>query len=224
MTLELAPTILFDLDGTILDSLPGIEFSVRQAFSACGLPLQTNSVRELIGPPIRTILSRAGNIAEPATLDRLEYEFRASYDCDGWRKSSCFSDAGLVLKQIQVLGCRVLLLSNKPRHVSLQILKQQGILKYFEAVVTRDSRFPNYAGKHEMIEAVVRERSLAHDKCVLVGDTLEDANAAAAAQIRFVLMTHGYGVLSQMSSVPIWRKFDNFSQFLSSMMKEIVID
>lgn len=223
MTLELPPCVLFDFDGTIVDSLPGIEFSVRQAFGSCGLLIQTNNMRELIGPPIRTILSQAGNIMEPATLDRLECVFRASYDCDGWRKSSCFPDAALTLRTIQELGRRLFLVSNKPRHIAMRILKQQALLNHFEAVVTRDSRCPNYLGKHEMIEALVSESSLARDKCVMVGDTLEDAAAAAAAKIRFVLMTHGYGTPSQMSSVPIWCKLDNFPQFLAAM-KEPVLD
>lgn len=224
MNIELRQCMVFDLDGTIVDSLPGIEFSVRQAFVACQISLPTNSLRELIGPPIRTILSRAANIAEAATLDRLEREFRTSYDDQGWRKSSCFPDAALVLKTIQEYGHRAFLASNKPRHIALKILEMHGILNYFEAILTPDSRSPNYSSKHEMIEVVVRERSIARDKCLMVGDSLEDATAAATAGIRFVLMNHGYGAPSQLSSAPIWCKLDNFSQFLSAITKETVLD
>ena len=54
--------IIFDLDGTILDSLPGIEYSVNSAFAFRNLQIPQRSLRELIGPPIRTILSEAGKI------------------------------------------------------------------------------------------------------------------------------------------------------------------
>ena len=55
----LPPCILFDLDGTLLDSLPGIAFSVREACRMVGLPEPKINLRSLLGPPIRTILSRA---------------------------------------------------------------------------------------------------------------------------------------------------------------------
>ena len=48
----------FDLDGTLLDSLPGIEHSARAAFAACGLAMGEVELRTLIGPPIRTILAK----------------------------------------------------------------------------------------------------------------------------------------------------------------------
>jgi phosphoglycolate phosphatase len=72
--------LLFDLDGTILDSLPGISYSVQQAFDVCGLPLPDCQLRSMIGPPIRTILSLAGQVTNTAVLDALEQAFRRIYD------------------------------------------------------------------------------------------------------------------------------------------------
>src|ERR1700733_5364416 len=100
----LPPCILFDLDGTLVDSLPGIEFSVREAFSSCKLPLPKESLREMIGPPIRTILSQAGNVVGESGLDILERAFRASYDSDGWRKTVCFPDADRVVRLMHEQG------------------------------------------------------------------------------------------------------------------------
>jgi phosphoglycolate phosphatase-like HAD superfamily hydrolase len=58
----------------------------------------------------------------------------------------------------------------------------------------------------------------------MVGDTMEDAVAAAAAGIGFVYMTHGYGELVQTPSIPIAHKLDGFSQFLQWMTQEPVRD
>jgi phosphoglycolate phosphatase len=204
-------SIMFDLDGTLVDSLPGIEFSVREAFSTCNLPLLKDNLREMIGPPIRTILSRAGNIADENQLDALERAFRASYDSEGWRKTVIFPEAGLALRKLHEQGHRLFVVSNKPRHISLRILEREEILKYFEAVVTRDSRSPGYQSKEEMVEALLAERGIAEENCFLVGDTSEDAKAAAAAGIKFMWMTHGYGsVRSSASTVAL----DDFSQLL----------
>jgi len=65
-----------------------------------------------------------------------------------------------------------------------------------------------------MIESLLGERAIADQDCVLVGDTAEDANAAAAVGIDFIWMTHGYGIPAQMSSVPVALTLDCFSQLL----------
>jgi phosphoglycolate phosphatase len=224
LSFELPPCILFDLDGTLVDSLPGIEFSARKAFANCGLSLATQNLRELIGPPIRTILSRAGNVVNAETLDALEREFRASYDDEGWRKSSCFPGTLQLLQLMRERGHRLFVVSNKPRHISLPILEREGILKYFDTVVTRDSGSPHNNGKDQMISALLADHSIASEHCVVVGDTSEDATAAATLGIRFIFMTHGYGRLPQTPSTPIWFAVDNFSQLSSWMIKETVLD
>ena len=214
MTGRLPRCVLFDLDGTLVDSFPGIQFSVREAFVACELPLAKQDLRAMIGPPIRAILSRAGNVVEKSDLDALEGAFRASYDSKGWRMSVCFPEAIRILHMLHDRRHRLFVVSNKPLHVSRRVLEEERILHYFEAVITRDSRLPEYRGKEEMIESLLGERAIADQDCVLVGDTAEDANAAAAVGIDFIWMTHGYGIPAQMSSVPVALTLDCFSQLL----------
>lgn len=216
--------ILFDLDGTLVDSLPGIEFSVREAFDTCQLPLPTESLREMIGPPIRAILSRAGNVVEESSLDALERAFRASYDDEGWRRTVCFPEVERVLRVMYERRHRLFLVSNKPRHISLEILKRERISGYFETIVTRDSRSPHYRGKEEMIGFLLAERLIPGEECLMVGDTTEDANAAASAGIKFIWMTHGYGPPLQRSSISAAHTMDNFSQFLPWITKESFCD
>jgi phosphoglycolate phosphatase len=224
MTRSFPSCVLFDLDGTIVDSLPGIEFSVREAFTACKLPLPEQHLRELIGPPIRTILSRAGNVVEEARLDALEKAFRTSYDTEGWRKTVSFPKADRVLRALREHGYRLFVVSNKPRHACLRTLEKEHVLDCFEGIITRDSRSPTYQTKEEMIGALLIERMFSSDDCVMVGDTIEDASAAARAGMPFFLMRHGYGDLSRMSSVPIARMLDDFSQLLELLTKEPVLD
>src|SRR5271170_1763113 len=116
--------ILFDLDGTIFDSLPGIDFSLREAFAQCELPLKRENLRELIGPPIRTILSLAGEV-DGTRLDDLERSFRKSYDEEGWQRTVCFPDAIRVLRKAHLLKYRLFVVSNKPRQVSMRGLSRE---------------------------------------------------------------------------------------------------
>ncbi len=219
---HLPTCILFDLDGTLVDSLPGIEFSVREAFSQCNLPLEKKSLRELVGPPIRTILSQAGNVADESSLDALEHAFRTSYDSEGWRKTTSFPDVEGVLRMMRERGHRLFVVSNKPRHAALKILEQERFLPYFEAVVTRDSRSPHYNGKCEMIGDLLAEQGIVQEECVMVGDTAEDGNAAAETGIKFIQMAHGYGAEGQLSSIPVAHTLNSFTQF-SSLINEGVL-
>jgi phosphoglycolate phosphatase len=219
-----ASCILFDLDGTLLDSLPGIAFSVQEACRMVGLPAPETDLRSLLGPPIRTILSRAVATDDPVLLDQLEQAFRTSYDNEGWRQTSCFDGAQAALEVMKAEGSRLFVVSNKPRHISLRLLEREGLLQLFERIYTRDSRTPAYHSKHEMLREFLNDYGVSSSDCLTVGDTMEDATAAAAAGIGFVYMTHGYGEWAQTPSTPIAYKADSFSQFLQLMTQEPVRD
>lgn len=212
---HLPDTVLFDLDGTLLDSLPGIRYSIVEAFRACGLPMADVEMRSLIGPPIRTILSRLLVTlpveAKEQHLNCLERAFRASYDSEGWQKTYHYAGTAAMLKQMKEQGLRLFVVSNKPRQVSLKILQREDTFEYFDQIVTRDSRMPRYAGKYEMISYLLIEQAMQPANCLMVGDTIEDAEAAAAAGMQFCLMTHGYGDVPRNSNVPVALRLDSFA-------------
>ncbi len=207
--------VLFDLDGTLLDSLPGIQFSSEAAFAACGLTLGSPDLRTLIGPPIRVILQRmaAGEVS-PEDLDRLEGAFRGSYDGEGWSMTPHFPGAATVLEELREQGSRVFVVSNKPRHISVRILEAEGTLRFFDEVLTRDTRQPPYSGKVEMIQSLLPKWHLAPSECLMVGDTMEDAEAAHAAGTQFCLMTHGYGDVPAGCGVPVALRLDGLAQLI----------
>lgn len=212
--LRRAKAVFFDLDGTLLDSLPGIRYSAQGAFAACGLARSDVDLRGLIGPPIRTILSRMSRGADETELDALEQAFRASYDSEGWKKTPHYPGAAEVLRAMRQQGKRLFVVSNKPRHISTRILEAEGTLALFDEVVTRDSRTPAYTGKLEMMVPLLRKWEVAAGDCLMVGDTIEDAEAASHLGILFCLMTHGYGDVPEGSTVPVAFRFDHFSQLM----------
>jgi phosphoglycolate phosphatase len=214
--------IFFDLDGTLLDSLPGITHSLKQAFEACSLPMLRTDVREQIGPPVRTILARLAGEPSEHDLDRLERAFRASYDTDGWRMTYCYPGAQETLRSMRAQNLRLFVVSNKPRHIAVEILKAEGTAALFEEIVTKDSRQPQYSGKDEMVAMLLASHGLEPQECMMVGDTIEDGLAAAKAQIMFALMTHGYGDVLEPAVIPVALRINHFSEFMVLLTKETV--
>ena len=217
---KLPQCVLFDQDGTLLDSIPGIAYSVAAAFDAAGLPQPALDLRQCIGPPIRTILSRLAETTDSALLDDLERHFRASYDTEGWRRTFCFPAVPEVLQAMKRGGHRLFIISNKPRHISARILEAQGIASHFEQIYTRDSAEPPYASKADMLQALLLEHQLGSQDCVLVGDTMEDARASALYNIGFIFMEQGYGELSLAQ--PALLKLGSFFEFMPYLAVENV--
>jgi phosphoglycolate phosphatase len=215
---HLPQAIFFDLDGTLLDSLPGIAFSIEQAFAACGLPMQAFDLGAAIGPPIRTILALAATEATDSDLNLLERAFRSSYDSDGWEKTLLFPGSSSMLREANVLGIQLFVVSNKPRHIAVKILEREGVLSLFTAILTRDSSDPPYAGKEQMIEHLLRIFQLDAARCIMIGDTAEDALAAAAMLVPFAWMVHGYGKMP--ASLDVAFRINSFPELLPLLVKE----
>lgn len=225
MSQRLPACLLFDLDGTLLDSLPGIEYSARAAFAQCGLAVGEVDLRSLIGPPIRTILAtmaQADGRVELGDdqLDRLVQAFRTIYDSEGWKMTPHYPGALQALRTLRADGRRLFVVSNKPRHISLRILEAEGTMGLFDEIVTRDSREPAYKDKQEMMHSLMQRRGLLPQDCLMVGDTMEDAEAALQTGMPFCLMTHGYGDVPINSDVPVAFRFDRFSQLIPALRQE----
>jgi phosphoglycolate phosphatase len=173
-------------------------------------------LRLLIGPPIRTILWRMA--AKPPTgdeLDQLERSFRWSYDCEGWKMTPHYEGAAELLRSLQAGGRRSFVVSNKPRHISMKILEEGGTAGLFEEIVTKDSRTPMYQDKQEMMRYLLQKWEITPGECLMVGDTMEDAEAASKTGMGFCLVTHGYGAVPESSTVRVAFRIDHFSELVS---------
>jgi len=205
--------VAFDLDGTLIDSLPGIEYSVAFAIGQCGLSPKSIDLRAVIGPPIRDILGTLTGTRGP-DLDQLENAFRRSYDTEGWTRTNLYPETSSVLATMHDAGLRLFVVTNKPIQVSMRILECTQIGHWFERVITPDSRSPCYASKSEMLNAVLASCDVRSSDCMFIGDTEEDGIAAATCGMKFAHVTYGYGRIGETPTFAVCSRISELFHLL----------
>lgn len=181
--------VIFDLDGTLVDSLPGIEYAVDCALRAGNYPARNCELRPLIGPPIRDILQQVSGETSPEALDRLETTFRAAYDSEGWTKTTLQPQAMEMLEWITAGGARNYIVTNKPLRPATCISERLGL----PALVSEMVCPPPYRSKAAMIQQLMQRNDVHAGNSLVVGDTQEDLEAAREVGMAAVVLSSGYG-------------------------------
>jgi phosphoglycolate phosphatase len=127
------------------------------------------------------------------------------------------------LEVMRLSGHRLFVVTNKPRDITIKILQTHGVMKHFEAVVTRDSRNPEFSTKGDILESLVSSYALEKSHCLFVGDTRDDADAACKCSVAFAFAAYGYGTIDS-SAVPVRHIVDGFSQVPQLLSPEFAHD
>ena len=205
---------VFDLDGTLADSLPGIELAVNRAWDAV-MPGPRPDLRDLIGPPLREMFRRAcGGEVASAVIDQLEREFRTAYDNEGWRRTRTYPAVRETLEALAGAGCELFVLTNKPWTPSLRILEHLGLKGLLKDIVTPDCREPGFDTKEAAARWMCGHWRLAARATWLVGDSAEDGRAAQACGFRFAAVTYGYGRAAEGVGFPVDRVLHSLGELL----------
>ncbi|MGP8200130.1 MAG: HAD family hydrolase [Limisphaerales bacterium] len=196
-------SLFLDLDGTLIDSKPGIMESYRIAAETV-LPGQAYDAAAVsVGPPLPQMFRNSFPNASEAQIESLVKAFRQYYETKGMLKTVLFDTAADLLALWRQRGIDLFIVTNKPGRISAIILDELKVSRFFRAVLAVDSIQPPFAGKADMIQHLLRVHHLSAGEAVYVGDTGEDAAAAADCGLRFVWAAYGYGKPSpdQLKSV-----------------------
>jgi phosphoglycolate phosphatase len=193
--------IICDLDGTLIDGLPGIEFSVDRALAELNFPARELPLAPLIGPPIRQIFSQLVDADERQLLS-LEAAFRTCYDSAGWQKTVLHPHAAFTLNGLSRAGVELFIATNKPAFATGRILEALGIQPLFRHVLCRDGRTPPFESKGDMLQALIRMYNLSPAECLYIGDTEEDYRAGLEAGMQIAIVRHATDNLKRESIYP----------------------
>jgi phosphoglycolate phosphatase len=184
--------IIFDLDGTLIDSAPAILDSLAKALESCGRTPLVPLVPTLIGPPLMQILKQLTGTDAPKVLFPIFEAFKTHYDEVGYRQTTAFPGISRTLGELQRRGHILYLATNK------RIIPTQKIINFFEwqeffkAVYTLDIYSPALGSKSELLRRIIREHQLDIMDVIYIGDRQEDEDASLENGIGFLMVNWGY--------------------------------
>ncbi len=186
-------TIVFDLDGTLVDSAPDLAAALNHALAYLGRPIVApESVRDLVGHGARALLRKGLATSGDASEALVETGFPAFIDfyaaniCNGTRPYPGVDEA---LDALAQRGLRRAICTNKPERLTHLLFDALGWTGRFDAVVGGDTLQMRKPDPAPLREAVARAGG---GRAVMIGDSITDADTARAAGMPFVAVSFGF--------------------------------
>ena len=184
---------LFDLDGTLIDSAPGIRASFNIAYQKVYDTECPKNIINFIGPPINQVLTTVNGETNLEIINRFVEAFKQHYDSEGYKKSKLYDNVEWVLETLFKSELNVFIATNKRLKPTNLILEYLTIEKYFSNIYCPDILDQNFKNKTELIGHILKYNNLELSETIMIGDTIYDGIAADENMIDFALIEYGYG-------------------------------
>lgn len=187
--------ILFDLDGTITESAPGIRHSLEATLKDLGLQgVDLSDYTRYIGPPLLDTLRNLCHVPEEL-CDRGYELYKEHYNNEGRFENKPYDGIESVLKQLKNLDVKLAVCSSKLEQTAIQVMKDVGLDGYFDKICGSNRECTRKDKKDLIPYAVAQLGGTADDtdKTVMIGDTWYDAEGAMQCKVDFIACSYGYG-------------------------------
>jgi len=216
-------TVVFDLDGTLVDTLPDIEAAANAVLAAEGRrALTSEEVRQLIGSGGRVLMKNAfratGEPGSEALIETAFAAYIAAYEESPVAGSTPFPGVHDALERLSARGTRLAVCTNKPGHLAERVLDTFGLAGFFAGVVGGDTLAVRKPSPEPLLEAVARAGGMGRP-AAMVGDSPIDADAARAASIPFIAVSFGYSPVpaSALGAAAVIDRFDALAAALDGI-------
>ena len=189
--------VAFDLDGTLLDTVHDLAAAVNLLLVELGHPpLHTVTVRDLVGKGMANLVRKAmlrarGRAPDDTELAALVPRYQAHYENVLGRETEAFPGLLDMLVRLRDEGFRMAIVTNKATRFVRPHLEKAGILRFFDAIVGGDDAHAKKPDPAPIVMAAQR-LGVPVSRMLMVGDSVNDAQAARAAGCPVVLLPHGY--------------------------------
>ena len=213
--------LIFDLDGTLVDSAPDLRHAVNLVLDEHGAaPLSLTQIRSMIGDGAAQLVARAfaasGLVPEDANAPL--QRFFTLYEADPTANTILYDGVGDTLQAMRDRGFPLAVCTNKPANPARIILRQLNIDAYFSQVVggdTHEFRKPD----PRMLTTLLEHYGVDRAKTLMIGDSEVDAATANTAGVPFVLMTYGYrrGAVTDIDCVAALDHFSDLKPLVGAV-------
>ncbi|MCI1981926.1 MAG: HAD hydrolase-like protein [Oscillospiraceae bacterium] len=188
---------LFDLDGTLTDSGPGIKSCVAETLKFMGRPVPPeNFLRRFIGPPLWDSFTKLSGMGEKDANDAVRH-YRKLYNTSGIYNNSVYKGIPQLLRDLKQAGTALAVATSKPRSMAKTVLDYFSLFPLFSFVSAADESDKGN-GKEELILPVLKKTGFPPESAVMIGDTKFDASGAARSGVNFIGVLYGFGTESEM--------------------------
>jgi phosphoglycolate phosphatase len=192
------PALIFDLDGTLTDSKPGILDCLRKTLDAHGITA-AGPLDRFIGPPVEAWTREL--LPDGSDEDRvvLARDYRGCYDHEGWKNNSVFPGVPEMLDALKAAAHPLFVCTSKQEHFAIRILDLFELTSFFTAVYGDKLEYPSHS-KVDLLARLLQERALPKDSTWMIGDRSFDIEAAHANGIRCLAAGWGYGSAEEFAA------------------------
>lgn len=193
------PPIIFDLDGTLVDSAPSILAGFKAVVERHGAVPRVPLDSRLIGPPLLPTLQRISGEDDAAALDAMATTFKHWYDHEGYTQTEVYPGVDAALRALAARAA-LYIVTNKRIRPTRQILTHLGWTPLFVGVYAQDAFEPALPSKAAVIARALVLHDIAPATALYIGDRAEDGEAATANGVPFAWAQWGYGADLDLAS------------------------
>ena len=168
--------ILFDVDGTLIDSAPGIINTLKEVFARMGVDTTNVNLRRYLGPPLRK--SFGEHFTDPALIEKATDLYRDSYAVKGSHECAAYPGAAEMLQRLKDAGLVLCTATSKPTQVVTPILEEKGLAGYFD-FIGGASMDESRDTKTDVVRHVLAQPMMQGRRVLMVGDRNDDMRGAA---------------------------------------------
>ncbi|MEO6064353.1 MAG: HAD hydrolase-like protein [Lysobacterales bacterium] len=191
--------LLFDLDGTLIDSFDGITRCIAHAFAQLDEPgPELAALRDWIGPPLRDSFGEWFGDPMDARIETAVAHYRTRFDCVGWKEHTIYDGIHELINELAARGHRMAVVTAKNEPHAQRIVEHLPFGQHFETVVgaTLDT---SRSDKTELIAEALERLAAAPGQCTMLGDRRFDIDGARDHGMHAIGISWGYGSAEELA-------------------------
>ena len=191
-------TVLFDLDGTLIDPKVGITTAVQVALARFGIEIDDRDLLlPYIGPPLRESFQRFHGLDDAQAVEAIGY-YREHFGPKGVFENDIYPGIPDLLHALHARGSQLIVATSKPTVYAEQIIDHHGLTGYFDLIVGSNLDHTRVA-KTEVIAHAISERpGISSGTVVMVGDREHDVIGARNNGVDAIGVSYGYGTPEEL--------------------------